>query len=186
MKNLLFSLLACTCLAMFFPSSLLAQKYFTRSGHIQFYSHTPIEDIQADNHQVSSILNAQTGEIVFSLLMKSFQFEKALMQEHFNEKYVESHTYPKSTFTGKILKADGLDLERNGSYPVSVTGQLTLHGVTREVTTEGLFEVKDGTAKATATFVVKPADFDIAIPSVVRDNIAKEIEVRVNMNYEPM
>ncbi|MEZ4827727.1 MAG: YceI family protein [Bacteroidia bacterium] len=164
---------------------LQAQKFMTRTGHIKFYSHTAMEDIEANNHQVTSILDTGTGELVFAVLMKSFQFEKALMQEHFNEKYVESAKFPKSTFKGKIINVEEVNFAKDGSYKAKVTGDLTIHGVTKEVSTEGTIVVAAGKISASAKFPVAVADYDIKIPGVVKDNIAKEIEVTVEMNYQP-
>ncbi|MEZ4776698.1 MAG: YceI family protein [Bacteroidia bacterium] len=181
MKNLL--VFAIVLLTTIFQ--LHAQKYMTRTGHIKFFSHTAMEDIEANNHQVTSILDAGTGEIVFAVLMKSFQFEKALMQEHFNEKYVESAKFPKATFKGKIANLEEINFAKDGSYKTKVNGSLTIHGVTKEVSTEGLIVVADGKVSSSAKFPVAVADYDIKIPGVVKDNIAQEIEVTVDMNYQP-
>jgi len=125
--------------------------------------------------------------MVFMVLMKGFQFEKALMQEHFNEKYVESSKYPKATFKGGLTDLSQVDFDQPGTYTVAVAGDLTIHGVTREVTTEGTLTVQEnGSVLAKAIFPVAVADYEITIPAVVRDNIAKEVEVRVDLAYEPM
>ncbi len=163
-----------------------AQKYMTRNGHIWFYSHTAIEDIEAHNYQVASVIDAEKGEMVFNVLMKGFQFEKALMQEHFNEKYVESDKFPKATFKGKITNLDAIDLSKAGVYKTEVEGDLTLHGVTKPVKTEGTIEVKEGQLVASAKFQVAVANYDIKIPSVVQDNIAKVMDITVDMTYEPL
>jgi polyisoprenoid-binding protein YceI len=165
------------------PFVLQAQKYNTRNGYIGFFSTTPVEDIKADNNQVASILDVSNGEIVFQVLMTSFHFEKKLMQEHFNENYVESHKFPKSTFAGKIENLSEVDLSENGTYNVNVTGDLTIHGVTQKINEKGTLEVTDDSVKANSVFIVKPADYEIEIPAVVRDNIAKEIEVTVDIKY---
>ena len=104
---------------------LSAQKYMTRNGYIGFFSHTPVEDIKADNNQVASALDTGTGEIVFQVLMKSFHFEKKLMEEHFNENYVESEKFPRSTFEGNISNTDEVDFDKPGKYPVN--GQIAFH-----------------------------------------------------------
>ena len=163
----------------------LSQKYWTKNGHIRFFSEAPLENIEADNHQVSSILDLETDELVFSLLMTAFEFEKALMQEHFNEKYVESATYPKATFEGTVDGLDALDPAEPGEHAVTVSGDLTIHGVTNPVETTGTFTVlDDGTIDGDAVFTILLADYDIEVPAVVRDNIAREIEIFVDMNYE--
>ncbi|NBC83447.1 MAG: YceI family protein [Bacteroidetes bacterium] len=161
-------------------------KYYTKNGHIEFFSTTPVEDILATNDQVAALINTKTGEVSFVVLMRSFQFEKALMQEHFNEKFVESHKYPKSTFEGKILNWKPEELTKDKELKVEVQGDLTLHGVTRSITESGTIKLLPGNKiHATSEFIAKPEDYDIKIPSVVRDNIAKEIEVTVDVELEP-
>jgi len=173
-------------LVFFFTGLLPAQKYMTRSGHIWFFSHTVIEDIEAHNYQTSSILDTQKGELVFSILIKGFQFEKALMQEHFNEKYMESAKYPKATFKGKILNLASVNLSKDGSYEVDVLGELNIHGVSKTIETKATLLVEGQKIQATADFPAKIADYKIKIPGIVKDNIAKTIEVHVSMNYSLM
>jgi hypothetical protein len=167
--------------------SIAQDKFGTRNGRVSFHSQTPIEKIEAENNKVSCVLDAGTGAIQFSMLIKAFEFEKALMQEHFNENYMESNTFPKAEFKGKV---DGLSKDqatKAGSYPVTVTGDLTIHGVTKTVTHPGTITVgKDGALKAESDFVVKPEDHGIAIPALVRDNIAKEITVKVRLDLPRM
>jgi len=174
-------------LALFILSAftLNAQKFMTKNGYIGFYSHTPLEDVKADNNQVASILDASTGEIVFQVLMKSFKFEKALMEEHFNENYAESEKFPKSTFKGKITNLADVDFSKTGIYKVTVEGELSMHGVTQKITTPGEIEITKDGVKGHSQFVVKPEDYKIEIPSVVRENIAKEITVTVDVNMAP-
>jgi len=160
-----------------------AQKYMTRNGYIGFFSHTPLEDIKADNNQVASILDTSTGEIVFQVLNKSFRFEKALMEEHFNENFIESDKFPKSTFTGKITDPASVDFSKNGVYYVIVEGDLVMHGVTKKVSAKGTIEVTSGGISANSKFIIVPEDYNIKIPNVVRNNIAKTIEVTVTMKY---
>jgi len=161
-----------------------AQRYLTKNGHIKFFSSTPIEDIEAHNRSVQMALDSQTGDVVFKVLMKSFSFEKALMQEHFNENYVESHKFPNSTFQGKITDIETVDFSAEGEYDVQVEGKLTIHGVTNEIAEPGTITVKDNGIHAGAVFMVKPADYDIEIPAPVRKNIAKEIEVTVDCSLK--
>jgi hypothetical protein len=162
-----------------------AQKFVSKDGHIWFFSHTPIEDIEAHNHQVASILDAGTGDLSFSLLMKSFGFQKALMQEHFNENYVESDKFPKSTFKGKIVNNNSIDYRKNGTNNAEVSGDLTIHGITRQITAKGTIEVKDGKISVLAKFIISPADYEIKIPSLVEGNIARNIDVNVDVTYNP-
>jgi len=160
-----------------------AQKLISRNGHIWFYSHTPLEDIEAHNRQVVSILDISTGDIAFNLLIKSFEFKKALMQEHFNESYMESDKYPKSAFKGKIINLDKINFTKDGTYPAEVTGDLTIHNVTKPVTSKGTIEVKGATVTARAKFISAPHEYNIDIPKVVENNIAKEVEVNVDVTY---
>ncbi|MEX0981302.1 MAG: YceI family protein [Bacteroidales bacterium] len=168
-------------------STLVGQEnYITRDGYIRFYSHTPIEDIKADNNHVGSIINPATGEIVFTLKMIDFNFEKKLMQRHFNDKFVESDKFPKSTFKGFITDNDKVDYSVAGTYPVVVEGELTIHGVTRTIRTSGIIEVISAGIKGMSGFIIRPADYDIKIPKIVRNKIAEEMEITVKMAYEPM
>jgi len=162
-----------------------AQKLVSKNGHIWFFSHTPVEDIEAHNRQAVSILDPATGDFVFNLLVKSFEFKVALMQEHFNENYMESDKYPKSAFTGKISNNSTVDYKKDGTYQVDVTGDLTLHNVTKTVITKGILEVKKGVVTAKAEFTVKPSDYGINIPSVVENKIAKDIAVNIEATYSP-
>lgn len=161
---------------------LNAQRYATKTGFIRFYSEAPAENIEAVNRQVNSALDTQTGDFVFRLLMKGFQFEKALMQEHFNENYVESHKFPNATFNGKVVNSGSIDWSKNGTHNVEVSGDLTIKGVTRKVTEKGTFEVKDGIIIGKSKFYVKLADYDIKIPKAVVKNIAETIEINVDVS----
>lgn len=158
-----------------------SQKYMTKSGYIGFYSHTPMEDIKADNNQVASILDVATGDFVFQVLIKSFRFEKALMEEHFNENYMESEKFPKSVFKGKITNISSVDFKKTGIYEVTIEGELTIHGVTKTVSTKGTIEVTSVGINADSKFVIVPEDYKISIPRVVRDKIAKNLEVTVSV-----
>lgn len=162
-----------------------AQKLVSRSGHIWFYSHTPIEDIEAHNRQVVSILDPTTGEYAFNLLVRSFEFKKALMQEHFNENYMESDKYPKSIFKGRITNHEKIDFKKDGTYEAMVSGDLTIHNVTRQISATGTIQVKGSTVMAKARFIVTPHDYNIPIPAIVEKNIAKEIEVNIDASYTP-
>lgn len=169
---------------LFFCNTLHAQKYFTRTGNIVFSSDAPMEKIEASNQKATSVMDISTGKMEFAVLIKAFQFEKALMQEHFNENYMESDKFPKAIFKGGILDISKVDFSNDGTYPVKVKGNLTIHGETNEVETEGVIVIKDGKISASSTFEVAVADYKIAIPKVVRDNIAKIVAITVNIDYE--
>jgi hypothetical protein len=166
--------------------SLNAQKYSTKNGFVGFYSHTAFEDIKADNNQVASILDASTGDIVFQLLNKAFHFEKALMEEHFNENYMESETFPKATFKGKIDNIKDVDLSKPGKYKVNVSGEMSMHGVTKSFSTPGTLEVTADGLVAVSDFRIKPEDYGITIPGVVREKISENMTVSVNIKYLPV
>lgn len=163
--------------------SISAQKYISKNGHVWFYSHTPVEDIKAHNRQVVSILDTEDGTIQFSMLIKSFEFKIALMQEHFNENYMESDKFPKAGFKGKIENLSEIDFKKEGTYPAEVKGDLTIHGVTNPVSTSGTLTVSGNNIITKAKFIVIPKDYDIEIPSVVENKIAKKIEVNVDVTY---
>jgi len=167
-------------------SAIFAQKYFTREGKIDFSSDAKIEKIEAQNKTATSVYDAETGKMEFAVLIKAFQFEKALMQEHFNENYMESTKFPKATFKGTVSDFKAVNLSKDGTYPVKVKGQLTIHGVTKDVESEGKFMVKGGVVTAASTFDVALADYGIEIPSVVRDNIAKTVKINVQVDYKEL
>ena len=160
-----------------------AQKYTGEKTYISFYSHAPLEDIKAENAKSSVIFNADNGEIAFSVPMKEFKFRKSLMQQHFNEKYVESEKYPKSTFQGKIV---GFKANATGVQQVKAQGKLTIHGVTKDIDVPGTVEVQGKKLQMKSKFMVKVADYDITIPSLVFQNIAEEVEVTIDFTFKPM
>jgi len=157
-----------------------AQKYMTRTGKVTFFSTTPVENIEAFNNETSGAVDAKTGEIIFIVPIKSFKFEKALMQEHFNENYMESDKYPKADFKGVILNKDEVNFAKDGTYNTRLKGKLTIHGVTKDVTLPGTVTVKGNSITANSKFNVKTADYGIKIHSMAAEKIAKEIEVTVN------
>jgi len=163
-----------------------AQKYMTKNGFIGFYSHTPMEDIKADNNQVAGVLDISTGDMVFQVLIKSFHFERALMEEHFNENYMESDKFPKSSFKGKITNLSAVNFSKNGTYDVTVEGDLTIRDATNRISTRGTIEVATNGINANSKFKIVPEDYKINIPGVVRDKIDKNLEVTVIMKYAPM
>lgn len=162
------------------------QKYMTRNGFIGFYSHTPMEDIKGDNNQVASVLDIGTGEIVFQVLIKSFHFDRALMEEHFNENYMESDKYPKATFKGKIVNLSSVNFTKPGTYDVTIEGDLTIHNTTNKVSIKGTIDVVTGGINASSKFNVVPEDYKIEIPGVVKEKINKNLEVTVSMKYSPV
>ena len=164
-------------------NSLSAQKYFTKTGGISFYSQTPIEEIEAESNSASTVFDLASGKIQWAVLIKSFEFEKALMQEHFNENYMESSKFPKASFKGEIVDFESLDLSKEGEIQRGIIGKLTIHGVEQEIETIATFSVKDGQISARSVLKVQIADFDIEVPSVVAKNIAEEIEIKIEAAY---
>jgi hypothetical protein len=154
-----------------------AQLYTTRNGFIGFYSKTPFEDIVAENNQVYAIIDASKKSIAFSVLLRGFHFKKELMQQHFNEDYVESDKYPKATFDGSFT---GADLLKQGTYDVKVSGVISLHGVSKPFATNATIIVEEKGVHLVSAFDLLPEDFNIRVPSLVKDKIAKQIHVEVN------
>lgn len=176
MKQVLFSL-ALLCLGIV---PLFGQTYMTKTGNITFNSNTAVEKIEAVNRGVSCSIDAATGNVTFKVLMKGFKFEKALMEEHFNENYVESTTYPKSTFTGKLKDPSAVKWDVDGTYKVVVEGNLQIKDKTNAVSAPGTITIKGGKATAVSTFNVKVADYNIKIPAAVKSNIAETVSITVN------
>ncbi|MFH0756970.1 MAG: YceI family protein [Bacteroidota bacterium] len=183
MKSLLISVLFVATLT----GSLRGQgKYLTNRGQIIFYSHTAIEDITAENNKVASVIDAASGEVAIIVKMTDFQFEKKMMQEHFNENYVESEKFPKAVFNGKILNNADVKYASKGIYQVQVEGEMTIHGKTNQVSAGGTIEVDAEGIVIRAKFMLNPEDYDITIPNVVRKNIAEALEIRVEINHLPI
>ena len=160
-------------------------KYFTRDGHIDFFSSTPVEDIRANNNKVTCVLDTETGNIEFSVLMKAFEFKKALMEEHFNENYVESEQFPKALFKGKIINIKKVDFSKKGVYPVAVEGKLTIHGITHDIKLNGNIEITDDGLKTKSEFIVSPEDYGIEIPGIVKEKISSELVITVDALLKP-
>lgn len=161
-------------------SSLFAQKIMTRTGKVSFFSSTKIENIEAFNNEVAAAYDASKGDLVFQIAIKSFKFDKQLMQEHFNEDYMESDKFPKASFVGKIADYTKVDIKKNGTYKANAAGNMTIHGVTKNVSIPGTIVVKDGLATFTANFNVALADYNIKVPSIAEGKIARSIAVTVN------
>jgi polyisoprenoid-binding protein YceI len=170
---------------VFFFTSTAQDTQLTRNGKISFFSTTPVEDIKATNNEVSSVLNTKTGALQFIVLIKGFQFKKAAMKEHFNQKqYMDSDNFPKSEFKGTITDLSKVAFTKDGVYPVTVDGTLTLHGVTNQLKTGGTITVKNGKISSAAIFKIKLSDYKIAVPSFVTTKVAETVEVSVSCNYE--
>lgn len=174
-------------LTLFSGTCLKAQmKLETRTAKVSFRSQTPIEEFYSENNQVASILKVDSKKkvLAFNVIMRSFKFEKALMEEHFNEKYVHSEKYPTAKFIGEL--ATDIDLTNPGVYKnINISGTMVLHGVSRQVTVPADFEVnKNNEIKGHATFRIRPEDYNIEIPKLVSEKISKEIMVTVDALYK--
>ena len=159
--------------------SLGAQKLITTEGNISFFSSTPFEDIKAENKKVIAVLDPQTGEVAVSCIMKLFHFERALMEEHFNENYVESDKFPKATFKGKIVNPEVLS--NKTEQETEVEGTMTIHGISQLFRTKIRITPSVGQVIVKAEFEISPTDYNIQIPQIVRTKIAEKILVKVNM-----
>lgn len=172
-----------TLLFMMYSVSSFSQKYISRNGSVQFNASTPLETINPINNYVSSVFNSENGEIVFQMNMISFKFEKALMEIHFNEKYVESEKYPKSIFTGKIKNWNSNFLDGK-NYNVIAVGIITIHGIEKEIEVKGFIQKNNKNITINSDFGLIISDFEIKIPKLVRDKISKEVKVEVNINLK--
>ena len=177
MKKIILTLFAIGVMSI----SMNAQRFITKNGHVWFHSEAPLETIEAHNKQTNAALDITSGDFVFKILMKSFIFEKALMQEHFNENYVESDKFPNSTFKGRISNLESIDFTRPGSYSATVEGDLTIHGITKPVSAEGTFKVSDDIIRGKAKFEIAIADYDISIPGAVAGKIADLVEINIDV-----
>ncbi|MCU0345615.1 MAG: YceI family protein [Saprospiraceae bacterium] len=185
MKNLKLAVLAILIGA---PILLSAQRIFTKNANVHFdaTSNKSLEEVDAKTNTGTLVIDAGTGAVEAAVLMKSFQFEKALMQEHFNENYVESTKFPKATFKGKIADQSKVNFKQDGTYNISVAGNLTMHGVTKPVTAPATITVKGGKVSAQTNFTLALADYDVAIPSLVADKVAKVVKVSFGGALETM
>lgn len=162
----------------------MAQRYMTRTGKVSFFSGARLENIEAFNNEAAAVLDAKTGDMAFQVPVKSFKFEKALMQEHFNENYMESDKFPKAEFKGKITDISKVDFTKDGTYNVSSAGKMTIHGVTKDVSVPGTITVKGKEATLNSKFRIKAAEYGIKIPAAVVGKVAEVMEVTVNSNLK--
>jgi polyisoprenoid-binding protein YceI len=172
-------------LASFIPSNA-QEKFYTLNGNIQFFSKTSLEDIKAENKQVQVMLNTSTGAIAFKVVMKNFQFAKAAMQDHFNNKqYLDTDQFPTATFEGKIINLDNVNFAKNGKYEALVAGKMTIRGVTKEIKEKGTIEVKDGKLQLNSVFNILLSDYNIRIPGNYVNNISNSLQITVNALLNP-
>lgn len=166
--------------------SFAQDKFYTKTGRVTFYSKAPMEDIEAKNRTTTAVIDSKSGAVQFAVQMKGFEFEKQLMQQHFNENYVESDKYPKSEFRGTITNNSDINYNKDGSYTARVKGKLTIHGVTRDVESTGTLKINGGKIDASSTFNVLISDYNIKIPNIVKDKVSNSIRIVVDCNLEPL
>ena len=163
-------------------------KYLTRNAKVHFDATTSTspEKIESVNNQVISIFNTQTGQYEFSMQMQSFEFEKALMKDHFNENYVETTKFPKAVFKGAIQDVAKVNFAKDGKYAVVVKGTMDMHGVKKEISANGTLTISGGKVIASSTFKLLLSDFNVEVPKLVSDKIAKEATITVDAAYNKM
>ena len=181
MTNKLFLIMIFSCFAV----TVFSQKHITKTGTIDIFSETPIFTIEGTNKKVASILNTDNGEIVASTLVRSFKFDEALVEEHFNENYIESHKFPKAIFKGKIENYTKGDIEKDGVYTLSILGKLTIHGQTREILQKIKLTVKNGIISGTSTFNVSLKNYGIKVEKAYKDAIKDAILLEIGLNFKP-
>jgi polyisoprenoid-binding protein YceI len=181
MKKLMLSAFALSLVV-----SLSAQSYFSRNVVASFNATAASspERIEATLKNGTMVIDFTTNKVEVVVLIKSFKFERALMQEHFNENYMESNKYPKGHFKGEIVNAGDLNLKKDGTYDIKLKGKLTLHGNTKEMETVAKLTVKGGQISATTNFDVQMADFNIDVPSLVSDKIGKSAKITISVVLE--
>ncbi len=170
------------------PHAASAQtgRYLTRFGLTTLFSATPVVDIEARNTKTAAVIDLATGQVAVSLLMSDFQFERSLMQQHFNESYLETDQYPRAIFTGKLEDYQAGALQPGAKLTVFAKGELSMHGRLRPISAPVWLELKDGRLIGTTRLVISPADFGIEIPFIVRDHIAKAVDVNITLLCDPI
>ncbi len=169
-----------------FSLSAQSQKYLTKTGKVVFTSKTPLETIEGTNKSVASLLDSKSGGVDFIIQIKSFVFDRQLLQEHFNENYMESDKIPKATFKGTITNLGEINFAKDGEYKADVSGKMTIHGITKDVKHSGKISVKGSTVALNSNFSILLADYGIIIPGAVKDKISKDVKVTVQCLLEKM
>ena len=164
-----------------------AEKLVSSKSQIKFFSTTPAEDIEANNATSVSTINKESGEVVFSVPMQGFEFEKSLMQKHFNnDKFLDTKSYPKAKLNARITNLEEVDFTEDGTYDADVEGELTIKGVTNNISENGTVTVKGDLVNIRSTFDVTLADYGVEfVKGKPSTNIAKTVEVTVNAEYQP-
>lgn len=161
-------------------------RFFTRTGEVSFYSKAPLEDIKAVNKQLSCIYDIKANRIVAKVLIKAFKFEKALMQEHFNENYLESDKYPKAILKGKIAGGIKLSGKTSWQQTVVIEGNLTIHGVTKSIKEKANLNFANRQLAIKSSFYINIKDYEIDIPATVINNISEKLKISVNFKMKEL
>jgi polyisoprenoid-binding protein YceI len=176
--------LAILAISFLIANSSVAQKMMTRTGEIKFEASMPaLEEVAATNKTVSCIFDQSNGDFVALALVKAFKFKAPLMEEHFNENYIESSKFPKATFKGKVLNFDASKLTSTKNI-YDLEGDLTMHGITKKIKTKISLSDNSGKITAISNFNVKPNDYGIEIPSLVKSKIAENVKLAINFVLE--
>lgn len=169
-----------TILLLFWHFGISAQaRLYCKEARISFFSKTAMENIVAQNNKALCVWDTATDKYEFSVLIKGFEFDRALMQEHFNENYMESDKYPKAAFKGVLRPENSISLRGNGSYKVTAVGILTIHGVSKPVSLPATILVNNGMISSRANFTVLLSDYKIVVPAIVSDKINRQISISV-------
>ena len=145
-----------------------------------------MEEIEGKNKTAMAVLDSKSGAIQFAAQMKGFEFQKQLMQQHFNENYVESDKYPQAEFKGTITNNSEITYSKDGTYTAKVKGKLTIHGITKDVESTGTLKISGGKIDANSTFNVLISDYNIKIPAIVKDKVSNNIKITVDCDLEPL
>ncbi|MEM1134721.1 MAG: YceI family protein [Bacteroidota bacterium] len=183
MKNLVSLVISIVFFFLLVNNLSAQQKFIAKAGNASFFSEAPLENIEAHNKEVQSIIDLESKKVVVNMMMKAFHFDKSLMEEHFNENYIESEKYPKASFNGAYTTNEAIAMGKDGVYNVKVSGELTIHGVTHTIEAPGTIEIKGKNVIAKTTFKVKLEDYKIKIPKIVFKNIAEIVDVTIDIPY---
>ena len=183
MKNNRILVLIASC---FFLLNSYGQKYLTQNGEVEIYSKTDLFLIDGKNVKVTSILDAASGDVGASLVIRSFKFDEAQLEEHFNENYMSSHLFPKAEFKGKITNISSVNFSKDGTYPIQIEGVMEIHGKKNPMKADGKIVVKRGTVKASTKFNIAPKLYNVKVEEKYKDRIKDNIQITVNFDYQKM
>lgn len=159
-----------------------AAVYISEKSHVRFFSKAPLENIEATSTKLRAALNLETGMLLFVIPINSFQFEKQLMQTHFNDQYLESDKYPEARFEGKFTEAP---MDFNASSEAGFEGLLTIHGETRKITGKAILQKNGQNIHGKSIILVRLEDYKIKVPRMVIKNIAEEVEITIQVDFIP-